>query len=98
MEKHCDRRSAFNHAPGNIRRLSTLTAVLLISIFLASASETQDVGKTANAKPRIAQVFFAQQHVQTPDNPYFKLVGNLEALIKVQVYADTPRPAPAVSR
>lgn len=45
---------------------------------------------------RIDRVFFAQQHVLEPDNPLFKLVGGLDALIKVQVYAETPTPSPSV--
>ena len=46
--------------------------------------------------PTIDKVFFAQQHVQEPSDPLFKMVGNLPALIKVQVYSDKPRKAPGV--
>ncbi|MEI6234113.1 MAG: M66 family metalloprotease [Planctomycetota bacterium] len=50
----------------------------------------------ADVEPKIAQVFFAQTHVQAPDDPLFKLVGNREALIKVQVYSETGQRAPLV--
>lgn len=45
---------------------------------------------------KIDKVFFAQQHVLAPDNPLFKLVGGLNALIKVQVYSDAAIPSPYV--
>ena len=41
-------------------------------------------------------MFFAQHHVLPPESPLFKLVGNLEALIKVHVYSETGARAPGV--
>jgi len=70
---------------------------LLVSALLASTAETRDVAGTADAKPKIAHVFFAQHHVKTPDSPYFKLVGNLEALVKVHVDGRRGSRAPDVS-
>ncbi len=78
----------------NARTCGTVgTAIcLLLSSTLPGSAASQLVG----AQPKIAKVFFAQHHVLTPDSPYFKLVGNLEALIKVQAYAPAPRTSPAV--
>ncbi len=45
----------------------------------------------------IEAVFFAQTHVQKPDSPWFKLVGNRDALIKVHVVSPTPASAPPVT-
>lgn len=77
--------------------MKVLPAGLLVSIFLASAAETQDAVKTADARPKITHVFFAQHHVQVPDSPYFKLVGNLETLIKVHVDGMKGSRSPEVS-
>ena len=96
MERRSHRRSALNPATGPTRGLTALLAALFLSIFPASTAATGDVAKAGGAKPKIAQVFFAQHHVLAHDNPMFMLVGNLEALIKVQVYSQTARPSPAV--
>ena len=72
------------------------TAAATLCIVLLRVLSGSAVEEKADAQPKIAQVFFAQQHVQTPDGPYFKLVGNLEALVKVQVYSQTDRRSPAV--
>jgi hypothetical protein len=69
---------------------------MAICLVLLSALPGSAVPKTDGTQPKIAQVYFAQHHVLTPDNPLFKLVGNLEALIKVQVYSQTVRQSPAV--
>jgi len=62
-----------------------VAVVLLISAVLVTTTEARGAGSEAAAKPKISHVFFAQHHVQTPDSPYFKLVGDLEALVKVHV-------------
>lgn len=65
-------------------------AVLAISI-------GGELPATQEAKaPKIAQVFFAQHHVHAPDHPLFTLVGSLEALIKVHVYAEGGSRSPDV--
>jgi len=97
MEKRSPRRSAFNPAAGPARGVTAPVAALLLSIFVASTVATAYVAKPDDAKPKITQVFFAQHHVLAPDNRLFTLVGNLDALIKVQVYSETTRPSPAVS-
>jgi len=96
MKKRSHRRPAFYPAAGHARGLTAFLAALLLSISPASTAATGAVAKASDATPKIVQVFFAQQHVQAPDNPLFTLVGNLEALIKVQVYSQTARPSPAV--
>ena len=54
------------------------------------------IGNTSPEKLKIDRVFFAQNHVQEPGSPYFKLVGSMPTLIKVQVYSETGAPAPVV--
>ena len=43
------------------------------------------------------KVFFAQTHVQEPDDPLFKLIENREVLIKVNITSTTTTEAPAVN-
>lgn len=72
---------------------------MLAAMVLAAHAHAQDGAGAAGSDewiPKIGQVFFAQQHVQEPADPLFKLVGNLAALIKIQVYSDMPRQAPDV--
>ncbi len=45
---------------------------------------------------KIDAVFFAQTHVQKPDSPWFKLVGDRAALIKVNVVSPSGDSAPPV--
>lgn len=45
---------------------------------------------------KIENVYIAQQHVQEPESPYFRLVGKKGALIKVHVYSETHRRSPFV--
>ncbi len=80
--------STFGSAAGRAGLSRALGAALLLSLLPASAAGT------SGENPKIAHVFFAQQHVQAPDNPYFKLVGNLETLVKVHVDGPKGRPAP----
>jgi cell division septation protein DedD len=77
--------------------MAALSAALLFPVVPASAVAAGDVAAARDTTPKIAQVFFAQHHVLSIDNPLFTLVGNLEALIKVQVYSQTARQSPAVS-
>jgi hypothetical protein len=65
--------------PGIGRRGYVLTLAALLGATAAGGATS------SSSKPKIAHVFFAQQHVQPPDSPYFKLVGNLETLIKVHL-------------
>jgi hypothetical protein len=69
---------------------------MALGLVLLGALPGSAANEKAGTQPKIAQVFFAQHHVLAPDNPLFKLVGNLEALIKVQVYSQAPRPSPVV--
>jgi len=66
------------------------TAGMAVCLLLSSVLPGSAVSPVVGTQPKIAQVCFAQHHVLTPDSPYFKLIGNLEALIKVQVYAQVP--------
>jgi len=69
---------------------------MALCLVLLSALPGSAANEKAGTQPKIARVFFAQHHVLAPDNPLFKLVGNLEALIKVQVYSQTSRRSPVV--
>ena len=45
---------------------------------------------------RIAAVYLAQTHVMKPDQPYFRLTGNRDALLKVHVVSASGATAPPV--
>lgn len=81
-----------------ISRLALLSLVVLVSGCTTSkiSEKPQPGPPAAMAAAKIDRVFFAQQHVLEPTSPYFKLVGHLEALIKVQVYADQRTASPYV--
>lgn len=64
---------------------------------LVAGCVTNDAGALMREEPKIDRVFFAQHHVLEPESPLFKLVGNLDALIKVQVYSETPVSSPYVA-
>jgi hypothetical protein len=69
---------------------------MALGLVLLSALPGSAATEKAGTQPKIARVFFAQHHVLAPDNSLFNLVGNLEALIKVQVYSQTSRRSPVV--
>jgi hypothetical protein len=96
MGSHIRSRSVFDSSLAPIRRSSARPALFIVAILLASMADAQEVGRAGDAHPKIAQVFFAQHHVLPPDNPLFKLVGDMEALIKVQAYSQSGLPSPAV--
>jgi len=52
---------------------------------------------TSGSDAAIDAVFFAQTHVQRPDSPYFRLVGNRDALVKVHVVSPNRAKAPQVA-
>jgi hypothetical protein len=70
--------------------------VFMASVLLAGCLTVHRNESAGAALPKIEKVYFAQQHVLEHDNPLFKLVGGLDALIKVQVYSDAPVPSPYV--
>lgn len=65
-------------------------------LVLAGGSTLAAGSRSRSAIPAIDKVYFAQHHVLEPGDPLFKLVGELEALIKVQVYSDAPDRSPHV--
>lgn len=67
-------------------------AVLLLAVGCAAPRPSLDEMATL----KVGRVFLAQQHVLEPEHPYFKLLSDLDALLKVQVHSDTPLPAPQV--
>jgi len=66
---------------------------MVSGLFLASCST---FNPQPSLNPGIDKVFLAQYHVLEPSDPLFKLVGNLETLIKVQVYSNTGETSPYV--
>jgi len=73
-----------------------LIIMIASALFLAGPS-TFNFGAPSKAlNPKIDTVYLAQYHVLEPSDPYFKLVGDLEALIKVQVYSYSEELAPHV--
>jgi len=75
---------------------SCLAIACVLCAGLGAGCVTTDVAARRDETPTIDKVFFAQNHVLEPANPLFKLAGNLDALIKVQVYSEKPASSPAV--
>jgi hypothetical protein len=76
-----------------------ITSLSCLTVLLVAGCVTRGSRETSHEGPKIDRVFFAQHHVLEPESPHFKLVGNLDALIKVQVYSETPVSSPyAVAR
>ncbi|MBI1335588.1 MAG: hypothetical protein GC164_01345 [Phycisphaera sp.] len=91
---------SMNHRTPSVRRA---TPVLILCLLAWTGTQLHAAGASGDGveslaipAPHIGRVFFAQQHVLEPTSPYFKLVGHLEALVKVQVYADAPVKSPNV--
>ncbi|MEN9577711.1 MAG: hypothetical protein RJA70_720 [Pseudomonadota bacterium] len=62
-----------------------------------AAPSVNDPPAMVDSKATIDAVFFAQTHVQRPDDELFRLVSNRAALIKVHVIAPDASASPAVS-
>lgn len=54
-------------------------------------------GATQTSDATVDAVFLAQTHVMQPDQPYFKLTGNRDALLKAHVVSPSGAPAPDVT-
>ncbi len=52
--------------------------------------------KVNSSDARVDAVFLAQTHVIKPDQPYFKLTGNRDALLKAHIVSPSGNPAPEV--
>jgi len=75
------------------------TRVLLVGLLCSFghlSGQTQ-TAKPAAADARIYAVFLAQTHVMKPDQPYFKLTGSRDALLKAQVVSASGAAAPEVT-
>jgi len=66
--------------------------VLSLAIFTSLPSDST----AGESDARIATVWLAQTHVMQPDQPYFKLTGNRDTLLKVDVVSASGAPAPEV--
>lgn len=75
-----------------------MRALIICLLFASTALPAQETPPPAVKEilPKIDKVFFAQLHVQEPSDPLFRMVGNLAALVKVQVYSETPRKSPDI--
>ncbi len=80
----------------HLPRWVAIPAALLLSFLPASAAGAEKPATAGNGRAKIAHVFFAQQHVQAPGNPYFKLVGNLDTLVKIHLSGTPGSPVPEV--
>lgn len=67
---------------------------------VASAAGTGPIGEVLGQRvgddARVDAVYLAQTHVMKPDQPYFKLVGNRDTLLKAHVVSPGGAPAPEV--
>jgi hypothetical protein len=79
------------------------TALFLASLMagsLAPAADTKPINKpraeAAGSDTRVEAVFLAQTHVMKPDQPYFKLVGSRDTLLKVHVVSPGGAASPEV--
>ena len=78
-----------------------LYAARTIALLCLAAAGGTGFGQTpaggqAASDARIDAVFLAQTHVMKPDQPYFKLVGQRDTLLKVHVVSPSGGPAPEV--
>jgi hypothetical protein len=80
----------------NKMKLNVLKKLPLLVVCLLLNACISPEPKTIIEPLKIDKIFFAQQHVLEPHHPYFKLVSNLEALLKVQVYSNQPSKSPSV--
>lgn len=71
-------------------------AGMVLGLWLSGGMTGAAASRPADTQPRIARVYFVQHHVLAPDSPYFKLVGNLDTLIKVQACSAVPSLSPSV--
>lgn len=81
-------------------RLDFHTARTVFLLCLAAAGGNgggqTPAGAPESSDARIDAVFLAQTHVMKPDQPYFKLVGQRDTLLKVHVVSPSGGPAPEV--
>lgn len=80
---------------GRKRLIFAWVMTLMVALSVASGSSTHNAAQPAS-ELSIDQVFFAQQHVLPPDSPHFKLVSNLNALIKVHLAGEPLSESPEV--
>ncbi len=75
--------------------LRTLITTVLAALCHALVSGQVFAANSSDAK--VDAVFLAQTHVMQPGQPYFKLTGNREALLKAHVVSPSGAPAPEVT-
>lgn len=78
-----------------LRSLATVFTCCLVGVYGRSSGQTPP-GKAESSDARVEAVFLAQTHVMKPDQPYFKLVGNRETLLKAHVVSPSGAAAPEV--
>lgn len=76
---------------------------MLLTIFLfwvaalsGNVSGQTPTNSTESSNVRVTALFLAQTHVMQPGQPYFKLTGNRDTLVKAQVVSPSGSPAPEV--
>jgi hypothetical protein len=75
------------------------TALLAVCITASTGGVFAEAAKTQtkSSDVQIIAVFLAQTHVMQPDQPYFRLVGNRDALLKAHVVSPSGAAAPEVT-
>lgn len=75
--------------------LPTLFTCCLVSLCGHLSGQTP-LARPQTSDARVDAVFLAQTHVMLPDQPWFRLVGNRETLLKAHVVSPTGAAAPHV--
>ncbi len=70
--------------------------ICFVSVWCGVAYGQAISDKAITSDARIDAVFLAQTHVMQPDQPYFKLTGNRDALLKANIISPSGGPAPDV--
>ena len=77
--------------------ISTVLVVLCHTFGMGQVLAANSAGKPEPSDARVDAVFLAQTHVMKPGQPYFKLTGNRDALLKAHVVSPSGAPAPEVT-
>lgn len=81
----------------NMPVVTNLFRITGLVVLLALAGDAFAVSLTESSDVRIEAIFLAQTHVMKPDQPYFKLAGNRDALLKAHVVSASGAASPNVS-
>jgi hypothetical protein len=80
----------------NLKHSLFLAAAVAIGLSPGGLKAQAPTNRLASSDARIEAVFLAQTHVMEPGQPYFRLTGNRDALLKVHVVSAGGQAAPPV--